>query len=133
MQAAYYNKTKKDVNIKEMMDSWINQNYYPILNVKRNKDHLEISTVSTIHAIWWIPLSYTVQMHIDFKNTLFDKWLNSQNSLFLTFFTGLYLNLNDDWIIFNLQQTGVYIYALYLFFYLFYIYIYIYIHNIFIL
>ncbi|XP_018406616.1 PREDICTED: aminopeptidase Q-like [Cyphomyrmex costatus] len=99
----------KDYKIKEVMDTWMNQDRYPIVNVIRNYTIGEV-TISqicvqkfneTITNKWWIPLTYTTQSNLYFNNTVPKHWLRpDQNITFL-------IN-SKDWFIVNLQHTGYY-------------------------
>ncbi|XP_071648078.1 membrane alanyl aminopeptidase-like isoform X2 [Temnothorax longispinosus] len=90
--------------IKEViMDTWIVQNRYPVLNVTMNYETGEVAiTQKCFHATedinnkWWIPISYTVP---DFSNTMLNNWLKPDETLKVQINT-------RDWIIVNLQQTG---------------------------
>jgi len=99
------------INIKEVMDSWLNQNYYPILNVKQNEDR-KIVEISAQTDISYIPVTYNTQTNINFENTLPNFWLKGQlqrqMSPFLPKKIFTFSNIKTDWIILNLQQTGKY-------------------------
>jgi len=108
MQAAYNKTTVPVINIKEVMDSWLNQNYYPILNVEQNEDR-KIIEISAQTDTWSIPVTYNTQTFTDFKNTLPNFWLKEQISSLSPKKTVLaFPNIETDWIILNSQQTGEY-------------------------
>ncbi|KYM94195.1 Aminopeptidase N [Cyphomyrmex costatus] len=101
----------EDYRIKEVMDTWMNQERYPFVYVTRNYETGEV-TISqscvrhhseTDQATkWWIPITFATQSNPDFSNTVPRYWLRSdQNNISFT------INPND-WIIVNLQQTGYY-------------------------
>lgn len=61
------------------------------MNNTRNDKHL-----------WWIPLTYTTSKKYDFNDTKPKVWLKSEKNVTIK-------NINagpDEWIIFNVQQTG---------------------------
>ncbi|KAG5329665.1 AMPQ Aminopeptidase, partial [Acromyrmex heyeri] len=99
----------EDYKIKEVMDTWMNQDRYPIVNVKKNYETGEV-TISqicfqkfneTITNKWWIPVTFATQSNPNFSNTMPRYWLRPDQNISFT------INSND-WIILNLQQTGYY-------------------------
>ncbi|KAG5321949.1 AMPE aminopeptidase, partial [Pseudoatta argentina] len=96
----------EDYKIKEVMDTWMNQDRYPIVNVKKNYETGEV-TISqicfqkfheTINNKWWIPVTFATQSNPNFSNTMPRYWLRPDQNINFT------INSND-WIILNLQQT----------------------------
>ncbi|XP_071627753.1 aminopeptidase N-like [Temnothorax longispinosus] len=92
--------------IKEVMDTWIVQNRYPVLNVTMNYETAEVAiTQKCFHATedinnkWWIPISYTYQDFPYFSNTMPNNWLKPDEILRVQIIT-------RGWIIVNLQQTA---------------------------
>ncbi|XP_071561479.1 aminopeptidase N-like isoform X2 [Temnothorax nylanderi] len=92
--------------IKEVMDTWIVQNRYPVLNVTMNYKTGDVAiTQKCFHATeninnkWWIPISYTDQSFPDFSNTMPNNWLKPDETLRVQINT-------SGWIIVNLQQTA---------------------------
>ncbi|XP_025073060.1 aminopeptidase N-like [Pogonomyrmex barbatus] len=98
--------------IKEVMDTWIKQKTYPLVNVTRNYTtgeviisqrssyNLEETDVDSIK--WWIPVTFATQTNPDFSNTSPRYWLKPQDQNI-----SFQIDTND-WIIVNLQQTGYY-------------------------
>jgi len=112
----------KDYRIKEVMDTWINQERYPFVDVVRNYETGEVTISQTCvrqygetenkTIKWWIPITFATQSNPDFSNTVPRYWLRpDQHNISFT------IN-SSDWIILNLQQTGKYesIYALLIYF-----------------
>ncbi|KYQ58340.1 Aminopeptidase N [Trachymyrmex zeteki] len=98
-----------DYKIKEVMDTWMNQDRYPVVNVIKNYETGEV-TISqicfqrfneTITNKWWIPVTFATQSDPNFSNTVPKHWLRPDQNISFT------INPND-WIIVNLQQTGYY-------------------------
>jgi len=116
------NVLHEDYKIKEVMDTWMNQDRYPVVNVKKNYETGEV-TISqicfqrfneTITNKWWIPVTFATQSNPNFSNTVPRHWLRPDQNISFT------INSND-WIIVNLQQTGKYgLTNLFYFFILFY-------------
>ena len=98
------------------MDTWVNQKGYPVLNAKRNYElnNIELtqelflsykpeSSDSDTHEYkWYIPINYATESKPHFKNTTASTWLEPKNNLVIKL-TGT----NKDWVIFNIQQTGI--------------------------
>ncbi|XP_071561427.1 aminopeptidase N-like isoform X1 [Temnothorax nylanderi] len=96
----------QNFGIKEVMDTWINQDRYPVLNVTINYETNEMAiTQKCFHELipadnkWWIPISYTDQSFPDFSNTMPNNWLKPDETLRVQINT-------RGWIIVNLQQTA---------------------------
>ncbi|EZA52892.1 Aminopeptidase N, partial [Ooceraea biroi] len=89
--------------IKDIMETWITTNNYPIVHVHRNASKLFIlhSEVSLRHCV---PITFTTWEELDFNNTVPHDWITPKNS------NGISVQLTDNngWIILNLQQTGAY-------------------------
>ncbi|KYN05612.1 Aminopeptidase N [Cyphomyrmex costatus] len=95
----------KDYRINEVMDTWMNQDSYPKVIVRKNNTTGEIIiSQKCIYGgsnKWWIPITFATQSNPDFSNTVPRYWLRpDQNVTFL-------IDPND-WIIVNVQQTGYY-------------------------
>ncbi|XP_077274395.1 aminopeptidase N-like [Temnothorax americanus] len=99
------------VRIKEVMDMWIVQNRYPVLNVTMNyetgnyKTGELVITQNCFHATegtnnkWWIPITFTDESRLNFSNTMPILWLEPDKTLRVPINT-------LGWIIVNLQQTA---------------------------
>jgi aminopeptidase N len=118
MQAALdeSNVPHDDYKVKEVMESWIKQSGYPIMTVTRNYEtgrtiisqkeynflekEKEKKFDNVFNHTWSIPVTFTTQTNMDFFNTIPNYWLKQLNQ-------NITLETDpDDWIIFNLQQTG---------------------------
>lgn len=53
--------------------------------------------------LWWVPLTYTTSVDMDFERTHPSHWLKAEPSITISG-----LPSNKDWIIFNILQTGNY-------------------------
>ncbi|XP_066591881.1 putative aminopeptidase-2 [Prorops nasuta] len=113
----------KNFKIKEVMDSYINQNGFPLITANRNNDTGEIfvmqqmliteselekekdfiTTFGTRNNTYIIPLSITSRRQPNFINTQASFWLRPETS-----------NITirtvepNDWYILNLQSNGLY-------------------------
>ncbi|KAJ8889371.1 hypothetical protein PR048_008870 [Dryococelus australis] len=107
-----------DVRVKVVMDTWTTQMGYPLVTVTREYNTgtitieqerflLSSSTSPTdSHDYkWWIPLSYTNKTAANFNTTTPATWLPANLSQ-ISFSDASDTN---DWLIFNLQETGEYI------------------------
>nr|CAD7575715.1 unnamed protein product [Timema californicum] len=106
------------VTMKTIMDTWTLQSGHPVLTVTRNYTtrtatvsqerfllRRSESTPETSPRTWWIPLSYTSLASLDFNTTTAKEWLSDEETQKTT------SDLNatsNDWVIFNIQQTGFY-------------------------
>ncbi|KAG5312428.1 CA2D3 protein, partial [Acromyrmex insinuator] len=109
--------------IKEVMDTWINQNSYPEVDVQRiSSETKDIMTFSqkciykqetnkcinntcinnTCINEWYIPLTFATRSNPDFSNTVPKAWLRPNKTSIR------HLLKREDWIIVNIQQTGYY-------------------------
>ncbi|XP_063609327.1 LOW QUALITY PROTEIN: aminopeptidase N-like [Penaeus indicus] len=106
-----------DVTVKMIMDTWTLQKGYPVIHVKRSKDgtsalltqerfRVERSTNSSniTDYKWWVPLTYTTQSEANFNQTQAKLWMKESEC----HTSVLSLPPTDQWVIFNLQQTGYY-------------------------
>ncbi|XP_070171456.1 aminopeptidase N-like [Polyergus mexicanus] len=128
LRAAYFSGQKYDsltrrekynlVNGVEQLKTWVNQKHYPVINVIRKYDRsrfkIEDVTIEIVNITerLSIPLTYTTQIQLNFNNTSPDIWLLHKRSD-VAQSSKRYIrkikNLkSDQWIIFNLQQTGYY-------------------------
>ncbi|XP_063590569.1 aminopeptidase N-like [Penaeus indicus] len=107
----------KDVTVKMIMDTWTLQMGYPVIQVTRSPDGtsailtqerflLERSANSsdTTDYKWWVPLTYTTQSEANFNQTQASLWMKDSED----HVTVSSLPPKDQWVIFNLQQTGYY-------------------------
>jgi len=103
------NVSHEDYRIKEVMDTWMNQNRYPVVNVEKNYETGEITiSQKCFHAqetdesiAWWIPITFATQSNPNFSNTVPSLWLRPNQNISFEI-------KPNDWIIVNLQQTGKY-------------------------
>lgn len=105
------NNNDKHLDIKKIMNPWINQTGYPIVNITRDyktnlinitqNDYLNLNSKNT----WTIPISIATSLTKNFNSTEPTIWLNKSSGSFNI----VGIN-NTDWIILNVQQTGYYYY-----------------------
>ncbi|XP_058986516.1 aminopeptidase N-like [Musca domestica] len=119
-KAHKFDRIEPKYDMKVIMDSWTLQTGYPLVRVNRNYEtgaieisqhrYLENNTISEEEAkkCWWVPLSYTTPNELDFENTSPKVWMECDESG-----KSVPLKLENvvgpqDWIIFNIQLSGVY-------------------------
>ncbi|XP_047471569.1 aminopeptidase N-like isoform X2 [Penaeus chinensis] len=110
-------KLPESLTVKTIMDTWTLQKGFPVVKVARSSDGTS-ADVSQEHFLlmkeekscrtqdlrWWVPLSYTSQAEANFDQTEAIGWMkDSDQRISITS-----LPPNDQWVIFNLQQTGYY-------------------------
>lgn len=111
------------ITVKRIMDTWTLQTGYPIVNVTRNyennsaivtqyrflKNPAQPKKLSdSEHPCWWVPLSYTTEEELDFNTTEPKTWLECNNNNQPIQKELIDLPEKEDWIIFNIQVSGLY-------------------------
>ena len=98
------------------MDTWVKQKGYPVINVKRcyKLNIIELSqerfisykpeSPDTHDYKWYIPINYATESKPEFKSTTPSTWMEPNKSLVFKLTGAL-----KDWVIFNIQQTGIFI------------------------
>lgn len=111
LYAAFQSEVGSDFNVTETMGSWISQPGYPILNVNIANDRKRITVTQKRFlqsnpnhhdkTLWHVPVTYASgKENSDFTDTKPITLLTNQS---------LEINLKEpvDWIILNVQQTGI--------------------------
>ncbi|XP_059611772.1 aminopeptidase N-like [Phlebotomus argentipes] len=109
----------ENIKVEDIFDSWINQPGYPLLTVMRNYQSNEIvvnqqrflsarDEVDPDRLSWYIPLSIATASDPDMKNTKPWAWLKRGNRELVLRTTENKTWTSDDWVLFNIQQTGFY-------------------------
>lgn len=111
LYAAFQSEVGSDFNVTETMGSWISQPGYPILNVNIANDRKRITVTQKRFlqsnpnhhdkTLWHVPVTYASgKENSDFTDTKPITLLTNQS---------LKINLKEpvDWIILNVQQTGI--------------------------
>lgn len=101
---------KLQYDFKTIMDSWINHEGYPVLNVARDYDSNTIivsqerffshDTVDEKKHNWYVPINIATKRNPDFTKTTPEMWLKDSSQSF-----SVKANA-DDWIILNKQLSG---------------------------
>lgn len=95
------------LNMINIINPWTKQKHYPTISIKRDYDHpysmiVLIENYNPTHH-YCIPLTYTTQTDLDFKDTLPRYWLNKTEPHLID------IKFKENgWVIFNLQQIGKY-------------------------
>ncbi|XP_029162442.1 thyrotropin-releasing hormone-degrading ectoenzyme-like [Nylanderia fulva] len=101
-----------NINVKQMMNVWTEQQYCFVLNATRNYNGLIVSAIistnktqSFDHTIYFIPITYTTERNINFdiKPLSINDYLTDLDSQIL-----LPIGYRGYWFIVNKQQTGYY-------------------------
>lgn len=97
------------------MSTWTRQSGFPVLYIDRNyqngainirqEKYLTIPSPTEDSALWWIPYTFATANSQDFSNTLAEGWIPATRTTTLSQ-TSTKTWSNDDWIVFNKQQTG---------------------------
>ncbi|XP_076226398.1 aminopeptidase N-like isoform X1 [Nomia melanderi] len=104
-----------NISIKTMMETWTNQPAFPLVTVTRDYKRQTISVSQKRFCEnldqcdretdkWWVPLNFASRSSLaDFSHTTAKSWLKPEDkSLTIGPFA------SEDWVIFNVQQTGYY-------------------------
>lgn len=119
-QQAHKDKVlEPSVTVKEIMDTWTLQTGFPVITVTRNYNNNSATltqerfllrngttkvTTSPFEPLWWVPITYTSEKQLNFKNTQPMKWMKAEHSIILN---DLGIS-SSEWILFNVQETGYY-------------------------
>nr|XP_027211532.1 aminopeptidase N-like [Penaeus vannamei] len=117
LQAHMDGTLSRDMSVKGLMNTWTLQVGYPVVKVVRSPDGTSANVTQKLYLArgpfdrndtldhkWWIPLTYTSQGEADFSRTHDITWMkDSEDSITIT-----NLPPKDQWVIFNLQETGYY-------------------------
>ncbi|XP_076675235.1 aminopeptidase N-like [Andrena cerasifolii] len=103
------NTTGGNFQVKEVMDTWIEQTGYPLVTVTRNYTTGDITIsqepspadTDKTQRKWCIPINYATASTPDFSATKPMRWLKQNDDKLVI--QGVDV---DDWIIVNLQHTG---------------------------
>lgn len=103
------NKKWDGASFGNIMDGWVNNAGYPVVNVKRNHDdelqlsQEQFSFYETKNDVnWWVPITYVSSSSMDFNNTAPIIWLKPGRNETIKF------SKAQGWIIVNTQQAGYY-------------------------
>ncbi|XP_068228790.1 aminopeptidase N-like isoform X1 [Palaemon carinicauda] len=107
----------KDLTVKTIMDTWTLQMGYPVIKVERNVEGTSASVTQERFLVvknenstddhdykWWVPLNYATSESPQFNHTQAMVWMkNSESEISISS-----LPPSDQWVIFNIQETGYY-------------------------
>lgn len=99
------------VIVGDLMNTWLNFGGFPVLTVSRNGSDLVLRQQGfrTMHdELFSIPLNYATASEPDFDNAFVNLYLVSGQAT-LTLANAPKQWTDDDWIIFNLRDTGYYV------------------------
>lgn len=101
----------RNVDVGAMMNPWLNLRGYPVVTVSRTEQGLLVTQEGfrTSHdELFNIPLNYATASVPNFNETIVDIWLTTRE-MQITLENASRPWTNDDWIIFNLRDTGYYV------------------------
>lgn len=100
----------ENITVKQIMDTWILQSGYPVVNVTRNYDNgtatlnqlrYLLTGKITDKSMWYIPISFTNAKEFNFLNTTPKAWMKNEESIVL----GNVANYNE-WLYVNVRESG---------------------------
>lgn len=111
------NTLPKDLNVKQIMDTWTLHAGYPVIQVTRNGSDLKISQKryllpkfdKTSNQKWFIPITFVSQANTSNVTTMLDQqyhhyWLNDTSDS-ITLSNSI---KPEHWYFFNIQRAGYY-------------------------
>lgn len=110
----------ENMNVKQVFGTWSNQKGFPLLRVMRNysdgsiglhqEKYDDVWTPKNNESFtWWIPYNFASANNAIFNVTTPFAWLpRSQRKVVIELKPNETQWTNDDWLIFNRQQTGYY-------------------------
>lgn len=121
-EAHKHESLDKTLSIKRIMDTWTKQTGYPIITITRNYNNnsAEIAQRRFLtdpsqpklsdgeNPCWWVPLSFTTGQELDFNTTEPKAWLECDENGVAVAKELIDLPEPDEWIIFNVQISGLY-------------------------
>lgn len=120
-EAHKHDALEQNVTVKHIMDTWTLQTGFPIITVTRDyeKNSAEVRQQRFLtekspgkapfkETCWWVPLSYTTAQELNFNTTEPKTWLECDNQNDPISKELIDLPLDDEWIIFNIQISGLY-------------------------
>lgn len=101
-------------SVKQVMDTWVKQAGYPLVNVTRNYSSGSLTLTQRRYLIntepedpelnngkWWIPISIVTRSNMNFSSTTPTHWMKP---------TDEHLTIDgidpNDWVIVNVQSAG---------------------------
>lgn len=100
-----------NLDIGAMMHPWFELSGFPVVTVSRNVDGLHLTQErfrQRSNELFNIPISYATASHPNFENTTADLWLTT-SSIDVPLAGASKPWTADDWVIFNLRDTGYYV------------------------
>lgn len=120
LMAHKYQAIPQHIMVPDIMNSWTLTTGYPLITVTRDykrrtaqitqKRYLSqgSSTSESEKVCWWIPLSYTTSVEMDFETTLPKNWMECDTRK-QALEKIVYIDVGpSDWVIFNIGISGLY-------------------------
>lgn len=124
-EAHHQDALPKNITVKKIMDKWTLQTGYPTITVDRDFEKKEVTITqrrtfsNTLKKrtpdeenCWWVPLSYTNAIELDFNNTHAKDWLECTTSK--TEPSKMVAKTIEgqpnasEWVLFNVDISGLY-------------------------
>ncbi|XP_070502297.1 aminopeptidase N-like isoform X2 [Chironomus tepperi] len=100
---------ENNVDIARVMSSWVYQAGYPLVSVSRNQNGVLVLTQRRYpdgnDEVYSIPLSFATKAQPNFEKKTASAWMLNKTVEIPQQSFGM---SDDDWIVFNVQQTGYY-------------------------
>ena len=102
LQRAFDEDFSNSIDLSEAMKSWEEKAGYPIIRVEKDETGMFRLTQERFgdgNETYMIPISFTLKSEVDFDDKSPKLWLSESSAN---------LEVDDDWIILNIQNTGYY-------------------------
>lgn len=105
-----------EITVSEIMDSWTSQSGFPLVTVSRDYVTGEITLTQERYLrsgtgdaqSWWIPYNFASSNRRNFADTTPIGWIPQGTPTVDVVSTDDLTWSSDDWVLFNVQQTGYY-------------------------
>lgn len=111
------NKYDGKLNVSDAFSTWSNQKGFPVLHVQRSDKGLNVhqdkydaifDANANDSSAWWIPYNFVTSKMDKFDDSKPFAWLTKENKSLDHELTGGEELSDNDWVLFNVNQTGFY-------------------------
>lgn len=111
------NKYDGKLNVSDAFSTWSNQKGFPVLHVHRSDKGLNLhqdkydeifDANANDSSAWWIPYNFVTSKMDKFDDSKPFAWLTKENKSLDHELTGGEELSDNDWVLFNVNQTGFY-------------------------
>lgn len=118
VKAHEYFVLPKHITVKKVMDTWTLQTGYPVIKIVRDyntskatitqKRFLNDKTAAEENTCWWVPLTFTTSVLMNFRSATPSNWLECDENGNRTTLVLDDMPSADVWVMFNIGLSGIY-------------------------